>query len=123
MKLKAIIASAIAAMALSGLLAGGASASTWEPTHQEFTEHPGMSFSIRCQMSEEQSLNWTKALEAQLEAEGKCVSSWDKEAPDELAIEREFRETGHSKFPTNVVNAPHAKTSTAAKAKRHHRHR
>jgi hypothetical protein len=54
MKLKATITAAVASLALSGLLAGGAMAQT--PSAQDIAAHPGQIYITECQQTEEQSL-------------------------------------------------------------------
>jgi hypothetical protein len=90
MRLKAIVASAVTALALCGVLASGAAASiVLTPTPQEMAEHPGEGYAAQCDMSEQESRDsqFTDQYVNQANAEGKCTGHWFKEpasanAPD-----------------------------------------
>src|SRR5262245_38149798 len=84
MKLKAIVAAGLSALALSGILASTAGASVpMTPSPQERAEHPGMGYSVRCHISEAESRDVEHILEhlAKANAEGKCTARWEAEAP------------------------------------------
>lgn len=84
MKLKAVVAAGLSALALSGVLASSAGASVpMTPSPQEMAAHPGMGYTVRCQISEAESrdINHIREHLAQANAEGKCTAKWEVEAP------------------------------------------
>ncbi|HVQ58543.1 MAG TPA: hypothetical protein VMS60_06505 [Solirubrobacterales bacterium] len=106
MRLKAIVASAMTALALCGVLASSAAASiVLTPSPQEMAEHPGEGYSATCDMSEQESRDsqFTDEYVNKANAEGKCTGQWTKEPAS--------------------TNAPEA-TGRKSKADRsHHKHR
>jgi hypothetical protein len=126
MRLKAIVASAMAACALSGVMASGAAASgevvLW-PTDQEMAEHPGMRHAATCDMNswESEQTQFTEDYMIKANKEGKCTESWEREDPltaeDSRAAKEHVVNASSAKAKAQRVKAKRAKAKHA-KAKR-----
>jgi hypothetical protein len=106
MKLKAIIAAGLSALALSGVMASGAAAEVpLSPSAEEMAAHPGQGYAVTCEMSsfESRETQFTDQYVNKANAEGKCTARWF----DDAAV-----------TPTQ----PSSSARKAAQKRKHHKH-